>query len=181
MEICENIPHSTVRTMLDLIEKSFAEDKEYGSVITSARELDGITVGSQRQVSLPLQSPSFHTHPGGHSNPSAADIRLSIMGNKGFFCIGSKSGSRPMVKCFINRETNANYQGIKQRMMQLQKAVDSYWATMQTKYGDVTSRGSIQDERDKSQGKELLDKRFSLSKETVENIDKYLDVCELRL
>ncbi len=169
---CDCFSAETIRVMHNLIEQSVAEQKEYGSTIEDC-SLKDIVAGEKNKVSLPLYNSTYHTHPGQHKDPSAADIRLAILGQKEWFCIGTPDKE---VRCFIERSDNY-HQSMKQRMFDLEKDIVAYWRKMHAKYGDVSTKGTITSPADLEEGHRLLQKRLSLSQESIHNIPELFDIC----
>ncbi len=171
---CDCFSAETIKIMHNLIEQSVAEQKEYGSTIEDCG-LKDIVAGEKNKVSLPLYNSTYHTHPGQHKDPSAADIRLAILGHKEWFCIGTPDKE---VRCFIERSDNY-HQSMKQRMTDLDKDLTAYWQKMEAKYGDVSTKGKITDKADLEEGHKLLQKRLSLSQESINHIPELFDICTI--
>lgn len=124
-ELKENILQGTInslksigiKNLVNMIEKSHKEQREYGIAICSNRDippfgdifLSNQTIGTKNNVKFEdckhTQIGSFHTHIDDNKELSVGDIYAELQSKNNFSCVGiidDKNKNKKIINCFIN-------------------------------------------------------------------------------
>lgn len=106
-----------IKNLVDTIEKSHKEQREYGIAICSNNDvpsfgdifLSKTSVGTENHVKFEdcehARIGSFHTHTGSNNELSTGDIYAELQSKDNFSCIGiidNKNKNKKIINCFIN-------------------------------------------------------------------------------
>lgn len=106
-----------IKNLVNMIEKSHKEQREYGVAICSNRDvppfgdifLSKITIGTENHVKFEdcehKRIGSFHTHIGSNNELSVGDIYAELQSKDNFSCIGivdNKNKDKKIINCSIN-------------------------------------------------------------------------------
>jgi hypothetical protein len=106
-----------IKNLVDMIEKSHKEQREYGIAICSNNDappfgdifLSKTTTGTKNNVKFEdckhVQIGSFHTHIGDNNELSVGDIYAELQSKNNFSCMGivdNKNKDKKVIDCFIN-------------------------------------------------------------------------------
>jgi len=103
-----------IKNLVNMIEKSHKEQREYGIAICSNREippfgdifLSNMTIGTKNNVKFEdckhTQIGSFHTHTGDNKELSIGDTYAELQSKNNFSCIGFIDKNKKSINCYIN-------------------------------------------------------------------------------
>lgn len=106
-----------IKNLVDTIEKSHKEQREYGIAICSNNDappfgdifLSKTTIGNKNNVKFEdckhTQIGSFHTHIGTNNELSIGDIYAELQSKNNFSCMGivdNKNKDKKIINCYIN-------------------------------------------------------------------------------